>query len=474
MVDVPTLPLTSLAEEIRTRRLSPVEVVRACLARIEAHDRTLGAFITLLEEQAMGEARKAEAAILSGDYRGPLHGIPMTLKDVFVTKGIRTTAGSKILADWIPDYDATVVERLRQAGTVLLGKVHVTEFALWATGGHPLYRLPRNPWDPARIPGGSSTGSAVSVAAAFCAASLGSDSGGSVRIPASFCGLVGLKPTYGVVSRHGVIPDCWSHQHVGVLARTVRDVATVFMTIAGRDPKDPTSVPGRPLDFSKVIRGDLRGLRVGVHRRMFFEMLDEEVRAATERALVTLGELGANLEEVDIPLLPYAAPVSFIIQLTEMLAYHTRYLKTRIHEYGADVRKGLALGQFVLGHQYIQAQRAAKLLGRQVNDLLGRVDVMVTPTMSIFAPRIGEAKVRVNGGMVDINSAMGERTRLYNITGHPAVTVSCGFTRSGLPIGLQIGGRYFDENTVLGVAYAYEQQAGWFRRAPDLDRTAAS
>ena len=284
-----SLPLPILAEEIRTRRLSPVEVVTAFLARIEARDAELGAFITVLADEALRDARTAEAEIGHGRYRGMLHGVPVVVKDVFATRGVRTTAGSRILADWIPDYDAAAVERLRHAGAILLGKVHLTEFALWGTGGHPLYRVPRNPWDPQRIPGGSSTGSAVAVSAEFCVASLGTDTGGSVRIPASFCGLVGLKPTYGVVSKHGVIPDCWSHQHVGIMARTVSGVAGVFMAIAGRDPKDPASVVHTPLDMAEVHHADIKGLRVGVPRRMFFERLDDDVREVVTRRYYACG-----------------------------------------------------------------------------------------------------------------------------------------------------------------------------------------
>jgi aspartyl-tRNA(Asn)/glutamyl-tRNA(Gln) amidotransferase subunit A len=452
-----TLPVSVLAERIESRQLSPVELVQAYLRSIERRDAELGAaLITVCDRRAVRAARRAEARIARGDYRGPLDGIPFTVKDMFLTKGVRTTAGSSVLADWVPAVDAVAVERIAAAGGILIGKAHTTEFAVWATGGSPLYRAPRNPWNLEHTPGGSSGGSAVSVAAGFCGLSLGTDTGGSVRIPAAFCGLVGVKPTYGLVSTGGVIPTSWSHDHVGVLARTAVDAGIAVKVLSTRESRSVAALGKADGNSRRRKRRDLKGTRIGVYREMFNGVHDD-VRRLCERSCAGLEDLGATIVEVDIELYHYAAPVAFIIQFTEMSAYHTPSLRTHMNEYGADVRKGLAMGQVFLGVQYVQARRVGEMLRREVEQSLAKADALVCPTTVVAAPRIDDVTVTVGDVKQNVNSILGQLTRLFNITGNPAVTVPCGLTPEGLPVGLQFAGRHWEDQALLELAGTFEQ-----------------
>lgn len=459
-----SLTIHRASEMIRTRELSPVELTRAFLQRIDALDGRLHSYITVLERNAMMEARAAEAAIFEGGYRGPLHGIPIALKDLFDTAGVRTTANSRLTRDRVPDEDATAVARLRAAGCIVLGKLQMHE---WAMGGpDPTSLCPpaRNPWDLDCMPGGSSSGSAAAVAAGLCMGSLGSDTGGSIRSPAALCGTVGLKPTYGRVSRAGVLPLSWSQDHCGPITWTVEDAALMLQAIAGRDAKDPTSSSAPVPNYSQALREDCRGFTIGVPRHYISGAngdTNPETAAALERAITVLENLGAQVVEVTVPSLVHARAANTVIMHAEGFAYHEANLKARPEEYGDYVRARLYIGGLLGAADYIQAQRARSLLRRAFAQVMRQVDLIVTPTA--LAP----------AGLMDAFDPTGVTrgssfTAPFNLTGMPAISVNCGISKAGLPIGMQIAGRPFDELAVLRAAYAYQQATRWFERRPPL------
>lgn len=465
------LAFTSVAELaplIQKKVVSPVEVTQVHLDRIERlNDRYL-AYLTVLKDEALRAARNAEQEIVRGRYRGPLHGIPIALKDLFAVKGVRLTCGSKILADHIAERDATVVTRLNQAGTILLGKLNMHEFAWGGTSLNPHYGTPRNPWDLTRLPGGSSGGSAVATAAGLAMGTLGTDTGGSVRIPASLSGIVGLKPTYGRVSRSGVYPLSSSCDHVGPMVRTVTDAAVLLQAIAGPDPKDPTASHVKVPDYTSALKEDVRGLRLGVPQEYFFEGVEPAVRDGVQAAVQHLSSLGAAVEEVSIPSIAHVIASSTAIIAAEAYEVHAQTLKTRSPDYGADVRTRLMLGACVQAAQYLNAQRFRTLLRQEMLDVLGRVDALVTPTTLMAASKIDEPLIHIDNKEFVVAAHIARATRPFNMTGLPAISVPCGYTPDGLPIGLQIVGRPFDETSVLHVAYAYEQSTSWHERHPRL------
>ncbi len=453
---------------LASRKLSPVDLVRAHLERIHQTDGRLNSFITLLEEQALVAARQAERDIAAGRHIGPLHGVPIGLKDLYYTKGVRTTVGSKILADFVPDYDAAVTERFRQAGAVLLGKLQMHEFALGASSENPHYGPAHNPWNTACVTGGSSGGSGSAVAAGLCMAALGSDTGGSIRIPAGLCGIVGLKPTFGRVSRHGVYPLSWSLDTVGPMARSVRDAALVLNAIAGHDPRDPSSANVPMEDFTATLGQDIRGVRVGIPREHFYDILDPHVKSAVQQAARVLEGLGAAVEETSIPVLEYCLTISGTILITEAAELHLEHLRDRADDIGADVRARLELGALTPATDYLKAQRARAVFNRQVAEAMQRYDILLAPSVPIGAPRIGERTVLVNGRAEPALSLLSRLTRPFNLGGVPTISVPCGFTPAGLPIGVQMAGRPFQEATVLRVAHAYEQATDWHTRRPPV------
>jgi aspartyl-tRNA(Asn)/glutamyl-tRNA(Gln) amidotransferase subunit A len=464
--DATALSVTEAARLIAGRELSPLELTRAYLDRIRRTDGHHGAYMTVLEAGALASAAAAEREIAAGRSRGPLHGIPIALKDLIQTKGIRTTCGSTILKDWVPDADAAVARRLQEAGAVLLGKLHLHEFAFGPTGVNPHYGTPRNPWDPARMPGGSSSGSGVAVRAGLAAAALGTDTGGSVRIPASLCGIVGLKATYGRVSRAGVLPLAWTLDHVGPMTRTVADAALLLQALAGQDPADPSTAVPPPPDYRAAMQGEVRGLRVGMPREVFFERLDPDVEAGVLAAARALEGLGVVLEEVALPGIGDAAAATFAIIAAESMAYHGPLLRTQAAAYGQDVRTRLLAGQFVLATHYINAQRVRQVVRAAVDGVLSRVDALLLPTTPIVAPRIEEQEATVGGIRQDVCAWLTRCTRPFNLTGHPALSVPCGLSRGGLPIGLQLVGRMFDEATLLRLGAAYEAVSPMRDRRP--------
>jgi aspartyl-tRNA(Asn)/glutamyl-tRNA(Gln) amidotransferase subunit A len=470
MPDLVWRSMTELARMIATKEVSPLEVVRAFLERVTALDGKLKAFITVCGDAALEAARAAEAELVAGRAMGPLHGVPYGPKDLYNTKGVRTTGGSKILADFVPVEDATVVSRLRAAGAIVLGKLNMHEFAYGPEGLNAHYGDAMNPWDGRahRIAGGSSSGSGVAVAAALAPGALGSDTGGSIRIPASLCGIVGIKPTYGRVSRAGVLPLAWSMDHAGPMARTVADCALMLGAIAGYDPADPTTSVLPVPDYPAALTGEVKGLRAGLLRSHFTDVAVAEVRDAVLAAAKTLESAGAVVDEVNLGHVPEASAASFAIVPTEALAYHAEWLRTRARDYQPDVRERLMMGAFVSGVQYVRGQQVRQLVRREVDAALERRDVLLAPATPIPAPVLGEKETTLGDGPSDVRSALIRFTRPFNLSGHPACSVPCGFTPNGLPLGLQIVGRPFDEATVLRVADAYQRRTDWHTRRPVL------
>ncbi len=458
--DLMWLSVAEAGPLIRERELSPVELAEACLARIEAKEPGLNAFITVIAEEALASARDAEKAIAKGDYRGPLHGIPLALKDLFAVEGVKMTAGSKILADHVASEDAEATVRLRAAGAVIVGKLNLHEFAFGATGVNPHYGSARNPWDLERITGGSSSGSGAAVASGECPAALGTDTGGSIRIPASLCGIVGLKPTYGRVSKRGVVPLSWSLDHVGPLTRTVEDAAIVLQAIAGHDPLDGSSADEPVPDYVGPLRDGISGLRIGVPEQFFFENLDGAVQKAVRDAITTLSELGAVVVEVALPYVAEIPGAVTAIMLPEALAYHQKWMSERPEDYGDDVRYRLEMGATYLALHYVQAQRLRELAVQSWREqVFSQVDLLVTPTTPLPAARIDDGSLQVTFNLIRF-------TNPINFLGLPAISVPCGFSHEGLPIGLQLIGRWWDEATVLRAAHTYEQATSWHNRRP--------
>jgi aspartyl-tRNA(Asn)/glutamyl-tRNA(Gln) amidotransferase subunit A len=466
--DLAYASIAEIAPRVRAGEVSPVELAEACLARIAALNGRVNAYLTVLADAALREARAAEAEIRAGRYRGPLHGIPIAHKDLYYTRGVVTTAGSKILADFVPTEDAAAVERLRAAGTVLLGKTQMHEFAYGGTNDNEHYGPTRNPWHLERIPGGSSGGSAAALAAGMCLGATGSDTAGSIRIPAHACGTTGIKPTYGRVSLYGVVPMAWSLDHPGPLARTAHDAALLLQAMAGHDPRDPAS-DDRPVpDFSFELDLGVRGLRLGIPRNYFTEEVAPDVDAAYRAAIRTLQDLGATVEDVEIPSLAATLAVQFAIGASECAAYHAEWLRTRPDDYGADVRARLEAGQLVPAVDYLKAQRYRAVIRAEQRAVLQRVDVLVTPTLPIPAPPIGMATATLGGRTVPVSPQLIRFTAPFDQSGFPAASVPCGFDGDGLPIGLQIAGRPWAEATVLRVAHAYQQATAWHTRRPPL------
>ena len=540
------MSLADVGALIRSKRVSPVEVTTEALARIEQLNPRVNAFWTVTADLAREQARAAETEIVKGEYRGPLHGVPIGLKDLFYTRGIRTTAGSKIMADFVPDFDATVVERLRQAGAVLVGKTALHEFAYGVTNDNPHFGPTRNPWDPTRTPGGSSGGSGVALATGMCYAALGTDTGGSIRIPACFCGIAGLKPTRGRVSVRGVYPLGYTLDHVGPMARTVVDVGLVYQVIAGFDPQDEFSEdrpvgevrlrkslnqgtgnweqgtggrsqnPSReseprsatPVGTGPQWRGpsdprpnqsrDRQGavalnqsrdreraatqgignreqgtggrnpVRIGLPENYFFDCVQPEVETLVRKAASVMEDLGAELVPVRVPGMEELEQANLRTLLVEAYVVHKEHLENRPNDLGEEVRKRIERGREVSAPEYVEAQLARHRIRRELEQLFEQVDVIVTPTTPLAAFPLGETKANVCGKEEDARIAATRLTRVFNATGHPALSVCCGFTSQGLPAGLQIVGRMWGEATVLQVGYAYEQATDWHTRRPPV------
>jgi aspartyl-tRNA(Asn)/glutamyl-tRNA(Gln) amidotransferase subunit A len=452
-----TLSLAQLSAEIRAGRVSPREATEACLARIAQRDPELNSFITVTADQARETARERAEELAAGRWRGPLHGVPLALKDLFLTAGVRTTSGSAALRDWIPDRDATVVRRLHNAGAVLLGKLNMHEHAFGATNENPHFGPVRHPRDPERLPGGSSGGSAAAVADGLCFGSLGSDTGGSIRCPAALCGVVGLKPTYGRVSRAGALPLSWSLDHMGPLTRTVTDAALLLEAVAGYDAADPHSAAEPVRAWASQVEGGVAGLRLGLPREHFWHPAHPGVREAVQAAAAALERAGAVVEEVSLPSLEFAQAAQSLILCAEAGAYHRPYLAAHYREYGADVRMRVLQGLCISAADYLDAQRARQLVRRELLDVLRTYDALLSPAVPIPAPRLGQGEIAVEGVSAPPLFFLLRNTFPFNLTGLPAISVPCG-TAEDLPVGLQIAGRPWDETTVLQIARMVEKQ----------------
>jgi aspartyl-tRNA(Asn)/glutamyl-tRNA(Gln) amidotransferase subunit A len=443
------------AEALRARRASAVELTAAAIARIDRLNSTLRAFITVTADYAMLKARQADTELAAGRDRGPLHGIPVALKDLFAMRGVRTTSGSKVFENFVPDRNAAVVDKLEAAGAVILGKLNMHELAYGITSANPHFGAVRNPWDKDRSPGGSSGGSGAAVAAHIVYAAMGSDTGGSIRIPASFCGTVGLKPTYGRVSRYGAHPLGYTLDHMGPLARSVRDAAAVLNAIAGYDPRDEASSRRPVVDYVPGKGCSIRGLRIGFPENFFFEGLDLDVESAVRGAIARAESLGAEVKPVRVPDVAALNAVGRVILLSEASAVMEPYLENR-HRFGADVLALLDQGRLVSATDYINAQRLRRRMRAEFEKLWTDVNCLLCPTTPNTAPRIGETTVRLGGRDEDVRLATTRLVRGINVLGYPALSIPCGLSGSGLPVGLQIVGPAFEEATILQVGAALE------------------
>jgi aspartyl-tRNA(Asn)/glutamyl-tRNA(Gln) amidotransferase subunit A len=459
--NVPTTIL-EIGQLLRRRELSPVELTKNCLAQIEKLNPTLNAFITVTAEVALEQARGAEAEILRGHWRGPLHGIPLAVKDLIDTAGIRTTAASALFKDRTPGEDAEVVRRLKDAGAVLLGKQNLHECAYGGSSMISYYGEVHNPWDPAQIAGGSSGGSAASVAAGLGYGAIGTDTAGSVREPAGLCGIVGLKPTYGRVSVRGVIPLSLSLDHVGPIARTVSDAALMLQAIAGYDAQDPNSTNMPVVDYLAAIANASRPPRIGVPRKFFYDDLDPEVATAAEQALGVLTAISGGLREIEVDV-----PTDRTLQSAEAYAYHAEFVSRTPELYQPETLRRIRRGEDISAAESERRRRELKQIRSEIHTVFEDIDVLATPTTPVPAPTIAELKE--NPELLRPRELLLLRnTRPVNVWGLPAISVPCGFTSTGLPIGLQIIGPHWREDRVLHLACAYEQATDWHKRTPRL------
>ena len=466
--DLLQLSLVELAGRIKARKVSSAELVQATLTRIDQLNPRLNCYITVMRDSALKDAQATDDEIRQGKYRGVLHGIPISLKDIFATKGVRTTAGSKVLRDWVPDYDAMIVTRLRRAGAVLIAKANQHEWSYGVTSNNPHFGPVRNPWNTQLLPGGSSGGSAAAVAADLCVASIGSDTGGSIRIPSSACGVTGLKPTYGRISRFGAVPLAWSMDHVGPIAKTAADAAVLLSVLAGADANDPTCSEKPVPDYSKALPERTEGLRIGWPQRYFFKNVDAEIQGAIETAMAVWEKLGARRVPVDLSHLDLCPGAAAHITLAEAASYHEPHFRKAPDDYGEEPRRKVEAGFYLLASDYVKSQRARTLLQNTFAGAFERVDVIVAPTLPAFPPRVEEEWVQSGNLREHIIDAYTRLNIPADLTGHPAISIPCGFSAAGLPIGLQLMGKPFDEITLLRAAHAYQTRTDWHLRNPHL------
>ena len=461
------LSLSAASAAIAAGELSPVELVADCLDRIPDVQENLRAYIDVYDQEARQVARASQELLSAGHKLGPLHGIPLALKDNIALAGRVTTAGSKVLADWTPREDATVAARLKAAGAIIVGKTNMHEFAWGGTSANPHYGEVRNPWNPERFPAGSSGGSGVAVAARTCSGALGTDTGGSVRLPSAINGVTGLRPTVGRVSNAGVIPLAWSMDTVGPMARTAEDCALMFNAFAGHDPRDASTATVGTVDYTSDLHRGVEGLRIGVIRDYFLAHLQKPVHDAVTEALAALERAGAQIIDVTATHIHGNISAQLTIESAEPSAYHQRWLRERPDDYGEDVRLLLEVGEMLLATHYIQAQRYRSVLRSEFLEAFKSVDVFLCPTLPFTATRVGEVLVEIeDNAPEDMLSAIMQFTGVPSLTGLPALAVPCGFDADGLPIGMQLIGRPFDEATLFRVGAAYQQLSDFHERTP--------
>ena len=469
--ELSSMTISELAPKIKARQISPVELTEAALAQADRLQPILNSFITILHDQARSQAKEQEAALMRGEYRGPLHGIPIGIKDNITTAGIRSTVGSKVLSDYVPEEDALTVSRCKEAGAIILGKENLEEFAAGSTSNNLHYGAVHNPWNLDHIPGGSSGGGGANVAACVTFASLGTDLGGSVRGPANFCGVVGLKQTYGRVSQRGLMVTSFNGDHIGPITRSVEDSALVLQTIAGYDPLDPSTVPVPVPDFSESLGKSLKGLKMGIPSNYYFDIVDAEVEAAVRHAIDALEELGVEAQEVTIPSMEYAGTLR-IAGMADTIVAHEPYLEKGRGDYGPTVLYRTLAGQFVLGRDYAKALKVQRIIKEDYARVLQDVDFLVTPSAPVAAWRIDQETIIIGGEEHPVRgpgAGMTSRcTSPSNATGLPAMSVPCGFTKGGLPIGLQLIARPFEEKLLFQAAHGYEAVSPGLHRKPAI------
>jgi aspartyl-tRNA(Asn)/glutamyl-tRNA(Gln) amidotransferase subunit A len=462
------LSALELGTLLRKRELSALEIAQATLERVESLEPRLNAFITVTAEEALDVARRRDKELAAGQDRGPLHGIPMAVKDLYDTAGVRTTSGSKILADWVPEQDAASIRRLRAAGAVIVGKTNLNEFACGVTTTNAHYGDTNNPWDLSRTPGGSSGGSGAAVAAGLCTVATGSDTGGSIRIPAALCGVVGLKPSYGRISCQGIMPLSWEQDHPGPITRTVFDAAIMLQAMAGWDAADPASIDRPVPDYTAELDAGIEGRKVGVDWEFALNGISTEVRAAFEVALEVLSGLGAKVVDVHLPGLTEGMSAGLTMWRGDAAAVHEEWLRTRAEDYDPLVRARLEGTMAVTGAEYARAQRARARLKRDLQGIFGQIDLLATPMCAVAAPPHGASQVVVGGQEFDVLAGLTRYSRVFNFTGLPSISIPCGFTSDKLPVGLQLVAPMFDEVGVLQAAQAYEQATRWHLRRPSI------
>jgi len=457
--ELPLLDLSDVSRAVQKKEVSPVELTQACLARIEKLNPTLNAFITITGAAALEEARKAEAEIARGEWKGPLHGIPLAVKDLIETAGVKTTAATAVLKDNVPTADAEVIRRLKSAGAILLGKLNLHEFAYGGSGiiGH--FGPARNPWNTAHVAGGSSSGSAAAVAACLCYGAIGTDTAGSIRLPAACCGITGLKPTYGLVSARGVIPLSWSLDHVGPMARTAADAALILQAIAAYDPHDIGSQKFPPVYYPSAIEESTAPLRLGVARD-YWNGVDEEIKSAINSAMAALAKITVSVQDIEL-----STETDRTVVRCEAFAYQQKYLPANEKDYDPETLRRIRSGADVTAPQYIQAQRELLQQRRRVLQIFERVDLILTPTTPMLAPKVEELQAEPDQ-LRNKEMVMLRNTRPFNVYGVPCISLNCGFSKSGLPIGLQIIGAPGAEGSLLALAHAYQKQTDWHKQKP--------
>ena len=466
MSDITELSIAGLSHAYRDKSISPVDAAEAYFARIAEHNDKVNAFVTLREQDALAEAKQAEMEIAGGNWRGPMHGIPIGHKDLYQTAGVRSTAGSRVLENHVPDTDATAVARLKQAGAVMLGKLNTHEFAYGPTNDSSMFGPCRNPWDTERFSGGSSGGSGAAVALRLCAGATGSDTGGSIRMPSACCGITGLKPTYGRASRAGIYPLCWTMDHPGPMTRSAEDAAIMFQPMPGPDGRDAAVADRAVPDYAAALDGDIKGLKIGVPTHYFFDRAIPEIAEAAHDAIAVLEGLGAEVREVDIAHIDHAAAAALVLYLSEGTAYHDDHIATIGELYTDQVRLFLEIGNYVLAKDYLHAQRYRTLLGHAMADVLGEVDVLATPSLPITAQPLGQETIDIRGETDSVFGAILRNTEPFDLTGLPALVMPCGNASDGMPVSLQIAGRPFDEAGILKVGHAFQQASDWHTRRP--------
>lgn len=459
--DLPQLELAEVSQAVQKKEVSPVALTEACLAQIERLNPELNAFITVTADSALDEAEKAGAEIGRGEWKGPLHGIPLALKDLAETAGVKTTAASAVLKNYVAAEDAEVVRRLKQAGAVLLGKLNLHEFAYGGSGliGH--FGPARNPWNTAHVTGGSSSGAAAAVAAGLCYGAIGTDTAGSIRLPAASCGITGLKPSYGLVSARGIIPLSWSMDHVGPMARTAADVALLLQAIAHYDPQDVNCQRFPPVFYPSALEESTSSLRLGAPRE-FWNEIDQEIRGAVDAALTILARLTAAMKKIS---LSTAADRSVVA--CEAFVYHQKYLPQQENNYAPETLKRIRAGADVTASQYVTASRDLLRQRREILQLFQNVDLMITPTTPVLPPSFNELQSAPDQ-LRHKELMMLRNTRPFNVLGLPSISLCCGFSASGLPIGIQISGAPGNEGMVLSLAHAYQKQTDWHKKRPPI------